>query len=130
MPCACMAIASFLLSNAEATMVDMVELEARTAALELVVATHILQSGIVDAAFDPKAFASSRRDAWAAIGNAMCQSCGSQSQEDRFTRAYAAALERFGHLLVTLADPIQEAIDEVGNAARPQPGPQPASGTE
>jgi hypothetical protein len=93
------------------------------------VVTHILQSGIADAAFDPKAFATSRRDAWAAIGSAMCQSCSSQSQEDRFTRAYAAALERLGHLLVTLADPIQEAIDEVAGGAQPQPGAQPASKT-
>jgi hypothetical protein len=95
-------------------MAENLDLEARLAALELVVATHILQSGIADAAYDPKAFAESRRDAWAAIGGAMCESCSSEAQEDQFTRAYASALERFGHLLVTLAEPIQEAIDEVG----------------
>jgi hypothetical protein len=98
-------------------MADTVELEARIAALELVVATHVLQSGLADAAFDPRAFAVSRRDAWAAIGTAMCEGCS--SDDDAFTRAYAASLERIGHLLVTLADPIQEAIDEVsqGDAA-------------
>lgn len=104
-------------------MVNTVELEARISALELVVLTHILQSGIPDAAFDPKAFAASRRDAWTAIGTAMCQGCSSESEDDAFMRAYGVALERLGHLLVTLADPVQEAIDEVGTevgARQPQ----------
>jgi hypothetical protein len=94
-------------------MIDIVELEARMAALELVVTTHILQSGLTDAAFDPRAFAAARRDAWAAVGGSMCESCSSDAQDEQFTRAYAAALERLGHLLVTVAEPIQEAIDEV-----------------
>lgn len=94
-------------------MINAVELEARIAALELVVLTHVLQSGIPDAAFDPKAFAVSRRDAWAAIGGAMCEGCRSDSEDDAFTRAYAASLERLGHLLVALADPVQEAMGEV-----------------
>jgi hypothetical protein len=94
-------------------MADLVELEARLAALELVVSSHLLQSGIATPGFDPHAFASGRRDAWATIGNAMCEACTSDAEEQRFTTAYAAALERFGHLLVALAAPVQEAIDEV-----------------
>lgn len=94
-------------------MINNIELEARISALELVVLTHILQSGIPDAAFDPGAFAASRRDAWAAISSAMCESCTSQSEEHEFTRAYGASLERLGHLLVDLAEPVQEAISEV-----------------
>ena len=101
-------------------MSNAIELEARISALELVVLTHVLQSGIPDATFDPRAFASARRDAWAAIGGAMCETCGSGSEEDAFTRAYAASLERLGHLLVALADPVQEAISEVSGSAQPQ----------
>jgi hypothetical protein len=92
---------------------DFVELEARIAALEMVLTTHMLQSGIGTLGFDPTAFATGRRDAWSAIGNAMCEACTSQEEERRFTQAYAAALERLGNLLVTLAEPVQEAIDEV-----------------
>jgi len=92
---------------------DYVELEARLSALELVLVTHVLQSGVLTPGFDPTAFASGRRDAWSAIGDAMCESCTSDAEEQKFTRAYAAALERLGHLLVTLAAPVQEAIDEV-----------------
>jgi glycine/D-amino acid oxidase-like deaminating enzyme len=104
-------------------MPELIELEARIAALEMVVTTHILQSGLSDATFDPKAFASARRDAWAGVSGAMCQACDSDAEEHRFTRAYAAALERLGDLLVMLADPIQEAIDEVGAGGRTaQPG--------
>ena len=98
-------------------MADYVELEARLAALELVVVTHLLQSGVATPGFDPHAFASGRRDAWAAIGSAMCQACSSEVEDQRFTRAYAAALERLGQMLVTLADPVQEAIDEVDQLA-------------
>jgi hypothetical protein len=111
-------------------MANAIELEARISALELVVLTHVLQSGIPDAAFDPKAFAVSRRDAWAAIGNAMCEGCTTQSEDDEFARAYGAALERLGHLLVALADPVQEAISEIGRekAARSNaPGEPPPS---
>lgn len=97
-------------------MADHVELEARIAALEMVLATHMLQSGVSTPGFDPTAFATGRRDAWAAIGHAMCEACASEDEEKRFTRAYADALERLGHLLVTLAAPVQEAIDEVGAA--------------
>jgi hypothetical protein len=92
---------------------DHVELEARISALEMVVATHILQSGIATPGFDPTAFANGRRDAWSAIGNAMCEACSSEAEEKRFTRAYADALERLGNMLVVLAEPVQEAIDEV-----------------
>lgn len=98
-------------------MADSIELEARISALELVVLTHVLQSGLPDAAFDPKAFAVSRRDSWAAIGTAMCQECTDEDQA--FTRAYSAALERLGHLLVALSEPVQDAISEVSG----RPGP-------
>lgn len=97
-------------------MADLLEIEARISALELVLVTQILQTGVGTAGFDPKAFAASRRDAWAAIGRAMCTDCTSDADEDRFTRAYAAALERIGHLMVTISEPIQEAIDEVDAA--------------
>ena len=99
-------------------MIDAVELEARISALELVVLTHVLQAGLPDAAFDPRAFATSRRDAWAAIARSMCEGCGTASESDAFTRAYSASLERLGHLLVSLADPIQDAIDEIDAADR------------
>jgi hypothetical protein len=92
---------------------DPVDLEARISALELVVATHVLQSGLGVPGFDPKAFAEARRDAWTVIGQAMCAGCSTEAEEERFTRAYANALERLGNLMVSLADPIQEAIDEV-----------------
>jgi hypothetical protein len=95
---------------------DLLELEARISALELVLVTQILQAGVGTVGFDPKAFAASRRDAWASIGRAMCADCSSDQDEDRFTRAYAASLERIGHLMVTIADPIQQAIDEVDDA--------------
>jgi glycine/D-amino acid oxidase-like deaminating enzyme len=75
--------------------------------------THILQSGLDSSAYDPRAFAAGRRDAWVTIGTAMCQDCSSQAEERRFTEAYAAALERLGHLLVSLAEPVREAMDEV-----------------
>jgi len=91
----------------------MVELEARISALELATLAHILQAGLDNAAFDPVAFASSRRDAWASLADALCETCTTQNDEQRFTRAYAASLERLGHLLVELASPVQEAIDEV-----------------
>jgi hypothetical protein len=100
-------------------MADNLELEARISAMELVVLTHILQSGIESAAFDPRAFAASRRDAWAAIGKSICDGCGSAAEEEKFARAYAAALERMGHLLVELAQPVQEAIDEVNALGSP-----------
>ena len=95
------------------TSLDLVDLEARISAMELVLVTHILQAGIPSPEFDPVAFAKSRRDAWIAIGNATCAACTSESEERRFTHAYATALERMGHLLVMLAEPVQEAIDEV-----------------
>jgi glycine/D-amino acid oxidase-like deaminating enzyme len=44
---------------------------------------------------------------------AICTECANDADEQRFTQAYAAALERMGHLLVALAAPVQEAIDEV-----------------
>jgi hypothetical protein len=97
-------------------MADLLEIEARISALELVLVTQILHAGVGTAGFDPKAFAASRRDAWASIGQAMCTDCASDADEDRFTRAYAAALERIGHLMVTISEPIQEAIDEVDAA--------------
>lgn len=97
-------------------MADLLEIEARISALELVLVTQILQTGVGTPGFDPKAFAASRRDAWAAIGKAMCTDCTSDADEDRFTRAYADALERIGHLMVTISEPIQEAIDEVDEA--------------
>lgn len=97
-------------------MADLLEIEARISALELVLVTQILQAGVGMAGFDPKAFAASRRDAWTSIGRAMCTDCTSEADEDRFTRAYAAALERIGHLMVTISEPIQEAIDEVDGA--------------
>lgn len=97
-------------------MADLLEIEARISALELVLVTQILHAGIGTVGFDPKAFAASRRDAWASIGQAMCSDCASDADEDRFTRAYAASLERIGHLMVTISEPIQEAIDEVDAA--------------
>jgi hypothetical protein len=95
---------------------DSIELEARLSALELVVVTHILQTGVSTPEFDPRAFALSRRDAWAAIGEATCQHCETESEEMKFARAYASAMERLGHLLVALAEPVQEAMDEVNQA--------------
>ena len=95
---------------------DLLEIEARISALELVLVTQILHTGVGTVGFDPKAFAASRRDAWASIGRAMCRYCTSDTDEDRYTRAYAAALERIGHLMVTVSEPIQEAIDEVDAA--------------
>ena len=94
-------------------MADILEIEARLAAMELVLVTHILQSGVATAGFDPKAFATGRRDAWRSIGQAMCMACADEGDEQQFTRAYAEALERFGQMLVALAEPVQEAIDEV-----------------
>jgi glycine/D-amino acid oxidase-like deaminating enzyme len=99
---------------------DAIELEARLSALELVVLTHVLQSGLSSSLYDPRAFALSRRQAWAGVASAMCEGCTTEDEENRFTRAYAAALERLGHLIVSLADPVQEAIDEV-NAENPSP---------
>ncbi len=101
-------------------MADLIELEARISAMELVLVTHLLQSGIASPSFDPRSFASSRRDAWTAIGNATCSSCASDDEERAFAEAYAAALERLGHLLVALAEPVQEAIDEFdGSVSKP-----------
>jgi hypothetical protein len=97
---------------------DLLDLEARISALELVLATHVLQSGVGMPGFDPKAFAESRRDAWTVIGQSMCLGCSSEAEEERFTHAYANALERLGNLMVSLAEPIQEAIDEVDTLAR------------
>ena len=92
---------------------DAIELEARLSALELAVLTHVLQSGLQDPQYDPRAFAAARRDAWASVATALCQSCSSQNEERKFTEASAASLERLGHLLVSLAEPVQEAIEEV-----------------
>jgi hypothetical protein len=100
-------------------MINAVELEARISALELVVLTHILQSGIADAAFDPMTFATSRRDAWSSISRAMCEGCTSEAEDREFTSAYGVALERLGHLLVTLAEPFEQAIDEIGSEPPP-----------
>lgn len=94
-------------------MADIIDLEARISALELVVITHLLQTGVTSPGFDPRSFAKNRRDAWTAIGEATCEGCQSESEEMKFTRAYASAMERLGHLLVALAEPVQEAIDEV-----------------
>lgn len=102
-------------------MADLIELEGRISAMELVIVTHILQSGIGTPGFDPRAFAASRRAAWSAIGEATCKGCASEVEEQRFAEAYAAALERLGHLLVALAEPVQEAIDEVDG--KPEPAP-------
>jgi 4-hydroxyphenylpyruvate dioxygenase-like putative hemolysin len=96
---------------------DIVDLEARISAIEMIVVTHILQSGLSTDGFDPTAFAVSRRDAWAAVGKAVCAGCSSETEEHEFAEAYARALERIGHLLVVLADPVQEAVDEVLNEA-------------
>ena len=106
-------------------MADAIELEARISALELAVMTHILQSGLDSPLYDPRAFAAARRDAWTSVGAAMCQDCSSDADERRFTEAYAAALERLGHLLVSLAEPVHEAIEEV-TAERGAPA-QPSS---
>ena len=100
-------------------MADLVEVEARLSAMEMVVVTHILQSSVSTPGFDPRSFASSRRDAWTAVGNAVCDSCTSQDDEKKFADAYARALERLGHLLVALADPVAEAIEEVEAEAHP-----------
>ena len=94
-------------------MADAIELEARLSALELVVLTHVLQSGLTSSLYDPRAFARARREAWAGVATAMCEGCSTEDEESRFTHAYAAALERLGHLLVSLAEPVQEAIEEV-----------------
>lgn len=106
---------------------DVIDLEARISALELVVITHLLQSGVANPGFDPRSFAQSRREAWAAIGEATCEGCASGSEEMRFTKAYAAAMERLGHLLVALAEPVQEAIDEVEGTFKAAPNQQTAS---
>ena len=98
-------------------MADLVDLEARIAAMEMVLATQMLQAGVATPGFDPVSFAVGRRDAWSAIGNAICEACTSEVEEQKFTRAYADALERLGTLLVTLAAPVQEAIDEVQQAS-------------
>ncbi len=95
--------------------VSLIELEGRISALEVVLVSHILQSNVADPDFDPRAFAAGRRDAWAAIGAATCQGA-SDGEEKDFADAYAAAMERLGYLLVTLAEPVQEAIDEVRNS--------------
>ncbi|MCW1430204.1 hypothetical protein [Novosphingobium sp. JCM 18896] len=94
-------------------MTQVLDIEARISALELVVLTHILQSGLPDAAYDPKAFAAARREAWASIGTAMCDGCTSDSDDHRYTRAYGTALGRLGDLLQTLAEPVQEAMSEI-----------------
>lgn len=94
-------------------MADTIDLEARLSALEMIVVTHILQSGIGLSGFDPRSFAASRRDAWSAVGKAVCDGCSTEDEEKRFARAYANALERIGHMLVALAEPVQEAVDEV-----------------
>lgn len=94
-------------------MSDIVELEARISAIEMLVVTQLLQTGVSYPGFDPRAFAASRRDAWVAIGQAACRSCTSEVEEKKFTEAYAVALERLGNLLVELAQPVQEAIEEV-----------------
>ena len=106
-------------------MADLVDLEARLAAMEMILVTHLLQSGVATPGFDPHAFASGRRDAWAAIGHAICTECANDADERRFTQAYAAALDRMGHLLVALAAPVQEAIDEVDELGA-GPGEKPA----
>lgn len=87
-------------------------LDARINALELVVITHILQSGVADPMFEPRAFALSRRQAWCEIGNAVCDDCP-EGSERQFAEAYAAAMARLGDLLISLAEPVQEAVDEV-----------------
>lgn len=102
-------------------MADAIELEARLSALELVVLTHVLQSGLPSPLYDPRAFAAARRDAWAGVAAAMCEDCTSQDEERRFTHAYAASLERLGHLLVSLAEPVRDAIDEVNSTVPPSP---------
>ena len=106
---------------------DIVDLEARISALELVVITHLLQSGVAIPGFDPRAFAQSRRNAWTAIGEATCEGCASDSEEMKFTKAYAAAMERLGDLLVALAEPVQEAIDEVQDTFKAAPNQQSTS---
>lgn len=108
-------------------MADHIELEARIAAMELVLVTHLLQSGVATPGFDPRAFATSRRDAWHAIGQAMCVGCATEDEEQQFTRAYAEALERLGHMLVALAEPVQEAIDEI-DELRSAPSPAEQAG--
>jgi hypothetical protein len=107
---------------------DPVELEARISAMELVLVTQILQSGISTPGFDPRAFAAGRREAWTAIGKATCESCTSDVEEKQFAGAYASALERLGHLLVTLAEPVQEAIDEVEGIRAGSSAQQEAAG--
>lgn len=97
-------------------MAELIDLEARISALEMIVVTHILQSGVGTIGFDPTSFATSRRDAWAAVGKAVCDGCSSEVEEKSFAEAYARALERIGHLLVVLAEPVQEAVDELLNA--------------
>ena len=59
---------------------------------------------------------------WATIGQAMCEGCTSETEEDRFTRLYASSLERLGHLLVQLAEPVHEAIDEIASLPPQQQG--------
>ena len=93
-------------------MADLIDFEARISALEMILVAHMLQSGVGVAGFDPTSFAVSRRDAWAAVGKAVCEGCASQDEEKRFAEAYARALERIGQLMVVLAEPVQEAVDE------------------
>ena len=93
-------------------MADLIDLEARISALEMIVVSHMLQSGVGVAGYDPTSFAVSRRDAWAAVGKAVCDGCTSQDEEKKFAEAYARALERIGQLMVVLAEPVQEAVDE------------------
>ena len=96
-------------------MADLIDLEARISALEMIVVSHMLQSGVGVAGYDPTSFATARRDAWAAVGKAVCEGCASQDEEKRFAEAYARALERIGQLMVVLAEPVQEAVDEYIN---------------
>jgi len=103
-------------------MADLIDLEARISALEMIVVSHMLQSGVGVAGYDPTSFAVARRDAWAAVGKAVCEGCASQDEEKRFAEAYARALERIGQLMVVLAEPVQEAVDEyVNKPSEPAP---------
>ncbi len=103
-------------------MADLIELEARISAMEMIVATHLFQSGLATDGFDPTAFAMSRRDAWTAVGRAVCDACASEVEEQKFAQAYARALERMGHLLVAVAQPVQEAVDEVNASSAAEQG--------
>jgi hypothetical protein len=94
---------------------DLIELEARISALEMILTTQLLQSGVSTPGFDPTAFAMSRRDAWLEVGEAVCANCETEPDEQKFAEAYAAALGRMGHLLVALAEPVQEAVNEMAD---------------